>query len=76
MLADYLVAPSLTALFVTGFIILTVIILIVTNYKSIISLNYYKKILLLTGLSVTIATHGLIYAGVEKRYNFNPYKWI
>ena len=76
MLADYFVAPSLSALFLTGVILLTVIILIVKNYKSIISLNYYKKILLLTGLSVTIATHGLIHLGVEQRYNFNPYTWI
>ena len=76
MLADYFVAPSLSALFLTGVILLTVIILIVKNYKSIISLNYYKKILLLTGLSVTIATHGLIHLGVEQRYNFNPYRWF
>jgi len=76
MLADYLIAPSLNALFVTGLILLSIIILMVKNYSSIMSLNYYQKIILLSSLSIAFATHGLVHLGVEQRYNFNPYKWF
>ena len=41
MLADYLIAPSLNALFVTGLILLTIIILLFKNYSSVMRLNYY-----------------------------------
>ena len=76
MLADYLIAPSLNALFVTGLILLSIIILMVKNYSSIMSLNYYQKVILLSSLSIAVATHGLVHLGVEERYNFNPYNWI
>jgi hypothetical protein len=76
MLADYLIAPSLNALFVTGLILLSIIILMVKNYSSIMRLNYYQKIILLSSLSIAVATHGLVHLGVETRYNFNPYNWI
>jgi hypothetical protein len=76
MLADYLISPSLNALFVTGFILLLIIILIVKNYKSIMSLNYYEKIMLLSSLTIAVGSHGLMQLGVEKQYNFNPYRWI
>jgi hypothetical protein len=76
MLADYLIAPSLNALFVTGLIILSIIILLVKNYSSFMRLNYYQKIILLSSLSIAFATHGLVHLGVETRYNFNPYNWL
>ena len=76
MLADYLIAPSLNALFFTSLILLTIIILMVKNYSSIIRLNYYQQIVLLTSLSIAFATHGLVHLGLEERYNFNPYNWI
>jgi hypothetical protein len=76
MLADYLIAPSLNSLFVTGLILLFIIILLVKNYSAIMRLNYYQKIILLTSLSIAVATHGLMHLGVEKQYNFNPYNWI
>jgi len=76
MLADYLIAPSLNALFVTGLILLAIIILIVKNYSSIMSLNYYQKIMLLSSLTIAVGSHGLMHLGVEKQYNFNPYIWL
>ena len=76
MLSDYLIAPSLNALFVTGLVLLSIIILMVKNYSSIMRLNYYQKIILLTSLTAAIATHGLMHLGVEKQYNFNPYNWL
>lgn len=76
MLADYLIAPSLNALFVTGLILLAIIILIVKNYSSIMRLNYYQKIMLLSSLTIAVGSHGLMHLGVEKQYNFNPYNWL
>jgi hypothetical protein len=76
MLADYLIAPSLNALFITGLILLFILILLVKNYNSIMRLNYYQKIMLLTSLSIAVGSHGLMHLGVEKQYNFNPYRWF
>jgi hypothetical protein len=76
MLADYLIAPSLNALFVTGLILLAIIILIIKNYSSIMRLNYYQKIMLLSSLTIAVGSHGLMHLGVEKQYNFNPYIWL
>ena len=76
MLADYLIAPSLNALFVTGLILLFIVILMVKNYKSIMRLNYYQQIMLLSSLTIAVGSHGLIHLGVEKQYNFNPYRWF
>ena len=76
MLADYLFVPSLNALLVTTLILLTIIILMVKNYSSIMRLNYYQKIMLLSSLTIAVGSHGLMHLGVEKQYNFNPYNWI
>lgn len=76
MIADYLIAPSFSVLFVTGLILLFILILLVKHYDSIMRLNYYQKIMLLTSLSIAVGSHGLMHLGVEKQYNFNPYTWI
>ena len=76
MLADYLIAPSITSLVLTSLILLFIIILLFIHYKTIMSLNYYHKIMLLTSLSIAIGSHGLMNMGAEKQYNFNPYTWI
>ena len=76
MITDYLKSPSMTSLFLTGMIIFIILILMIKNYKSIIGLNYYQKIMLLTSLTIAIGSHGLMHLGAEKQYNFNPYTWI
>jgi hypothetical protein len=76
MLSDYLIAPSLNALFVTGLILITIIILLFKNYSSAMRLNYYKQIMLLSSLTIAVGSHGLMHLGVEKQYNFNPYIWL
>ena len=76
MLSDYLIAPSLNALFFTGLILLFIIILLVKNYSAIMRLNYYKQIMLLSSLTIAVGSHGLMHLGVEKQYNFNPYRWF
>ena len=76
MLSNTVVAPSVNSLFVTGFILLAIFITIFNNYKLIMNLNYYQKIMLLSTLTIAIGIHGLIHLGVEREYNLNPYNWI
>jgi hypothetical protein len=76
MLSNILVAPSVNSLFVTGFLLLAIFITVFNNYKRIMNLNYYQKIMLLSTLAIAIGIHGLIHLGVEREYNLNPYNWI
>jgi hypothetical protein len=76
MLSDYLIAPSLNSLFVTGLILLFILVIIIKNFKEIIKFTTYQKVSLLCILSIAIGSHGLIHLGVEKQYGFNPYKWF
>ena len=76
MLSDYLIAPSLNSLFVTGLILLFILVIIIKNFKEISKFTTYQKLSLLCILTIAIGSHGLIHLGVEKQYNFNPYNWI
>jgi len=76
MLSDYLIAPSLNSLFVTGILLFTIFILIIRNFKELTKLSLYEKIIILCSLSIAIGSHGLVHLGVEQHYNFNPYRWI
>jgi hypothetical protein len=76
MLADYLIAPSLNSLFITGLILLLIVIILIKHYDSIMRMNYYEKIMLLSSLTIAVGSHGLMHLGVEKQYNFNPYRWF
>ena len=76
MLDNILVAPSLNSLFVTGFLILFILVIFITNYKQFMSLDHYRKITILSLMAIAFGIHGLIHLGVEQNYGFNPYKWI
>jgi hypothetical protein len=76
MLEKYLVAPSFNALFLTGFLLLVVFILLILNFTSFKKLNYYQQIIFLAALTNAVGIHGLLHLGLEKQYKFNPYKWI
>ena len=76
MLEKYLVAPSFNALFITGFLLLTVFTLFILNYNSFRKLDYYQQILFLAALTNAVGIHGLLHLGLEKQYKFNPYKWF
>jgi hypothetical protein len=76
MLANFLIAPSLNSLFITGLLLLCVLIVFIKNYKRIYMLNYYQQIMLLSTITIAIGIHGLIHLGVEGQYNFNPYNWF
>jgi hypothetical protein len=76
MLSNCLIAPSLNSLFITGLLLLCVLIVFIKNYKRIYMLNYYQQIMLLSTITIAIGIHGLIHLGVEGQYNFNPYNWF
>jgi len=76
MLIDYLIAPSLNSLFVTGVLILLIFLLIITNFKQLMKYRLYEKITILCMLTIAVGIHGLIHLGVEIEYGFNPYKWL
>jgi len=76
MLSNILVAPSLNSLFVTGFLVLVILVIFITNYKKIMALDYYRKITILSLIAIAFGIHGLIHLGVEINYNFNPYKLL
>jgi len=68
--------PSFNALIVTGFLMLLTLILIVSNYKLVLNLDFYRKLNLLLLLTIAAGVHGLIHLGLEVNYGFNPYNWI
>ena len=76
MLSNILVAPSLSSLFVTGFLLLFILVLFVANYKRFMTLDHYRKITILSLIAIAFGIHGLIHLGVEKEYGFNPYRWF
>lgn len=76
MLSNILVAPSLNSLFVTGFLILFILVIFITNYKQFMRLDYYRKITILSLITMAFGIHGLVHLGVEREYGFNPYRWF
>ena len=76
MFSNILIAPSLNSLFVTGFILLSILIIFITNFQQFKSLDFYHKLTILSLITIAVGTHGLIHLGVESIYGFNPYRWI
>lgn len=76
MLEKILIAPSVNSLFVTGFILLVILITFFSNFQQFKRLDYYHKLTLLSYFTMAIGIHGLIHLGVEDEYGFNPYKWF
>ena len=76
MLSNILVAPSFNSLFVTGFILLFILFILITNFQKIKRLDIYHKLIILSLISIAVGTHGLIHLGIETVYGFNPYKWF
>ena len=76
MFSNILIAPSLNSLFVTGILILSILIIFISNYKQFMRLDYYRKITILSLITIAFGIHGLVHLGVEQNYGFNPYKWF
>ena len=76
MLSNLLIAPSLNSLFVTGFLLLFILVIFIKNYKQFMRLDFYRKLNILSLFVIAIGIHGLIHLGVEREYGFNPYRWF
>jgi hypothetical protein len=76
MLSNILIAPSLNTLFVTGFILLSILIIFIINFQQFKLLDFYHKLTILSLITIAVGTHGLIHLGVESVYGFNPYRWL
>lgn len=73
---DILIAPSINALFFTGFLILTIFVIVIRNFNRIINLNYYQQLMLLSSISIAVGMHGMIHSVAETNFGFNPYNWF
>ena len=76
MLSNILIAPSLNSLFITGFLLLSIFFIFLSNFQQFKRLDFYRKLTILSLITIAIGAHGLIHLGVESAYNFNPYNWI
>ncbi len=64
--------PSFYALVITGVISFIVVLIILTNFTSMMKLGPNKKIAVLSLVGLTIGVHGLLHLGMESVYNYNP----
>jgi hypothetical protein len=71
-----LIAPSLTSLFITGCLLLTILFIFISNFTQFDNLDFYRKMNILSLFVIAIGIHGLIHLGVEINYGFNPYTWV
>ena len=71
-----LIAPSINSLFFTGFLILFIFVIFISNYKQFTNLDFYRKLTILSLITIAIGVHGLIHLGAEINYGFNPYRWF
>lgn len=70
------IAPSMNSLFITGMIVLFIFYLVVVNFRQLMQLDFYRKIQILSLITIAVGVHGLIHLGVEVSYGFNPYKLL
>jgi hypothetical protein len=71
-----LLVPSFNSLIVTGILLLSILIILLSNFRRFMKLEFYKKMSLLSMLVIAIGVHGLIHMGLEVNYGFNPYKYF
>ena len=70
------IAPSLNSLFLTGILILYILVIFLMNFTEIMKLGLYQKLTIISLITIAFGIHGLIHLGVEVNYDFNPYKWF
>jgi len=69
---NFPITPSFFSLVTTGILLLIIFYLFIKNWKPILKLNYYQKMILLTLISISVGIHGNIHLGLENSYDFNP----
>jgi hypothetical protein len=65
-------SPSLYAHVINAVLLLTAVILLLSNYSKIKNIDPYKKIMLILLFSIVIGVHGLSHLGLESVYGYNP----
>ena len=73
---DFKMAPSYYDLLVTGTLLLINIVIIVKNYKKLMTEKPYHIILLISFIGILAGIHGILHLGLEKLYNYNPIQII
>jgi hypothetical protein len=68
--------PSFGALFITGLLMLSIVVIFFRNYDKFMKVNFITKIMVLGIITIAIGVHGLIHLGLETAYNFNPYNYV
>jgi hypothetical protein len=71
-MSELLVKPSLYAHVLNAVLLLTAIVLLITNYSQIKKLGAYEKITLSLLFSGVVGIHGLSHLGLEGVYGYNP----
>lgn len=71
MFNNYMINPSLIILYITGFIILSIIIILLLNFNKFMKHRFYEKVGVILMISIAISSHGLIHLGAEKQYGSN-----
>jgi hypothetical protein len=59
------VFPSFYSLAITGILILLIAILVISNFKQILKLDFYKQISMLAVIAIAVGNHGLLHALFE-----------
>jgi hypothetical protein len=70
-----LLKPTFYALAISGLLILTIIILMIINYKKIFKSQIVSIIFMLAIIGNLIANHGNLHHILERDYNYNPIKY-
>ncbi len=75
-MSELLVKPSLYAHVLNAVLLLTAVVILITNYSQIKKLGAYEKITLSLLFSGVVGVHGLSHLGLEGVYGYNPLKML
>lgn len=68
--------PSVYTHLINGLLLVLSFILLCNNYSKIKAVDSYKMITLVLIFSIAIGIHGLSHMGLEKMYNYKPWKLL
>jgi len=71
-MSELLVKPSLYAHILNAVLLLTAVVILITNFSQIKKLGAYEKITLSLLFSGVVGVHGLSHLGLEGVYGYNP----
>ena len=72
MATFYVYAPSYFAQVANGLLILTFLYILFSNYKTFLNTNYITQLQIIGILAILIGVHGILHAGLEQLYQYNP----